>query len=424
MKSIYHFFSSIRLTVVLLALSVMLVFFGTLEQVHHGIYQTQKLYFEHMFVVWAYPDQWLLSDQLSWVRFPLPGGYVIGPLLVLNLIFAHFKYYRSGWGKAGIVLIHGGLVLLLLGQFWTQVGQKEYFMWLGEGESNNYAESFHHDELVIIDRSHPERDQVYSWPVAAFSKGSAELTHPDLPFRLRVIGYALNAAIFPRDQIPEGGPSLGITHGIAAERDMTFISVPPTYKQGERNVTTALVDVLPAEGLDASGGRWLVSNVFRQEEPRTQIFPRQTFEIDGRTYEIAFRFERRYLPEYIRLLEFRHDRYPGTDIPFNFSSEITIGAPDGAGARKALIYMNNPLRFDNLTFYQASFAEGDTRSMFQVVENPARWVPYAASLVITFGLLLQFGISFYKNLRPGKRGSAKNSASPAEAPSGRAPSAS
>ncbi|MFT5826578.1 MAG: hypothetical protein ACI8ZW_002092, partial [Yoonia sp.] len=46
MKALFKFFASLRLTVVLLALSMVLIFFGTLAQVETGIWKTQKDYFE------------------------------------------------------------------------------------------------------------------------------------------------------------------------------------------------------------------------------------------------------------------------------------------------------------------------------------------------------------------------------------------
>ena len=47
MKALFKFFSSLQLTVVLLALSMMLIFFGTLAQVETGIWKNQKDYFEN-----------------------------------------------------------------------------------------------------------------------------------------------------------------------------------------------------------------------------------------------------------------------------------------------------------------------------------------------------------------------------------------
>ena len=55
--------------------------------------------------------------------------------------------------------------------------------------------------------------------------------------------------------------------------------------------------------------------------------------------------------------------------------------------------MNNPLRYAGLTFYQASFEPGNDKvTILQVVRNPSWLLPYIACSLMTFGLLLQFGI--------------------------------
>lgn len=397
MRSIFAFLSSIRLTLFLLSASLVLIFFGTLDQVHFGIYHTQQKYFEHFLVVWQYPRQWLFGDVLAWLQLPLPGGYLLGPLLVANLACAHFRYFRPSWRKAGIPLIHGGLVLLLIGQLWTQLRQKEYFMWLAEGERRNFVESFHYDELVLIDVTDAGRQRVFSWDGRALQSVGSQLSHPELPFRIDVLWYAHNAAIFPRP--PEAAnlfPQMPATRGIGAERDLVAVPQRPTFAEGERNVKTAFVRI--AAG-DEDLGTWLVANTFRDNLPMRESFPAQRFEYDGRTWELSLRFTRAYLPAYLELRKFRHDRYPGTDIPFNFSSDVRIHELDTGKARDTLIYMNHPLRYAGLTFYQASFADNDTRSMFQVVSNPARWFPYIASAIMTAGLCIQFLISLYLHAR-------------------------
>ncbi|MFO7725851.1 MAG: cytochrome c biogenesis protein ResB [Oceanipulchritudo sp.] len=389
----YAFFSSIRLTLFLLAASVILIFFGTLDQVQFGIYFTQQKYFEHAFVIWDYPLQWIGGESLQWLHFPMPGGYLIGPLLILNLACAHFRYFRPSWKKIGIPFIHGGIVLLLVGQLWTQLQQKEYFLWLPEGGQSNFVESFHYDELVLVDITDPSARRIVSWDSRALRKEGTSLSHESLPFTVEVLWYARNAALFPRP--PESGnqfPQLPVDRGIGAGQDMVALKQPPTYADGERNATSAIVRLRDSEG---PLGTWLVSNLFRQSMPMRDPFPRQVFEHDGRSYEIALRFKRKYLPAEIELLDFKHDRYPGTDIPYNFSSDVRIHEKGSSQSRDTLIYMNHPLRYAGLTFYQASFAENDTMSMFQVVRNPARWIPYIATAVTTVGLLLQFLVSLY-----------------------------
>ena len=75
-----------------------------------------------------------------------------------------------------------------------------------------------------------------------------------------------------------------------------------------------------------------------------------------RSFEIALRFTRHYYPFEIELIDFKHEKYPGTEVPFNFSSEVKVTHQDSTKNQKALIYMNHPLRYEGLTFFQASFA--------------------------------------------------------------------
>src|SRR5690606_30542384 len=123
----------------------------------------------------------------------------------------------------------------------------------------------------------------------------------------------------------------------------------------ERNLPAAVVELVGAEG---SLGTWLVSS-------HPAVLP-QAFTHAGRTWKIALRFERFYQPFSLTLLDFSHDRYAGTDIPKNFSSHVRLATPGGRDDRDVLIYMNNPLRYAGLTFYQASFEPGDQVSILQV----------------------------------------------------------
>ena len=114
MKAFLKFFGSIRLTVTLLALSIVLIFFGTLDQVDYGIRHTQEKYFESLFAFWSYPPQWIFGDLLGGLPLPMPGGYLIGPLLIINLLTAHFLHFKPNWKNSGLALIHTGVVLLLV----------------------------------------------------------------------------------------------------------------------------------------------------------------------------------------------------------------------------------------------------------------------------------------------------------------------
>lgn len=397
MHPLIRFFTSLRLTVVLLALSIVLVFFGTLDQVHYGIWKTQEMYFQSWFVVWHYPPQWLYSEFLGWLAIPMPAGYTLGSLLLINLVCAHVYRFKLSWKKSGILLVHVGLVLLLVGELLIHLFAEESQMPIDVGSSTNYSYQFHENELVLIDRSPDDYDTVHSVPIQRL-KRPHWIEIPQAQLSVRAIAYYPNAEV---GQLRQGATHRGspANRGLATRMNMVANPIPEVFAENEINTATAFIEVHDGE---ESLGIWLVSNVLDER------FPAQIVETgDGRQFELALRFRRIYHPFRMELLEFSHDRYPGTDIPHNFSSQVRIHHNDPARSRSALIYMNHPLRYEGLTFYQASFANQDQTSILQVVRNPSWTLPYISVLLMTLGLFVQFGIHFAKFIgKRGKRGAA------------------
>jgi hypothetical protein len=155
--------------------------------------------------------------------------------------------------------------------------------------------------------------------------------------------------------------------------------LPRETSDDKADLASAFVEIIPDGG--PSQGCWLLSNALRSEQP---------FEVAGGTWKMAIRPRRLYHPFSIKLLEFSHDRYLGTDIPKNFSSQIRILNPETGENREDLIYMNHPLRYGGLTFYQAGFLNNDKTSIFQVVRNPAWTLPYISCAMVGLGLLWVF----------------------------------
>lgn len=391
MRTLFQFFSSLRLTVVLLALSMALIFFGTLDQVEYGIWHVQKLYFESFIAVWSYPDNAAWSEYLSWLHIPMPGGYLLGAFLFLNLIAAHFTRFKLSVQKSGIFLIHFGLILLLISEFLTDILAVESQMPVDEGGRSNYSENYRKNELVFVNRGHPDHDIVHSIPTDLLRPGET-VDVPDTPLSIRTVSFYRNA------QLGRNADAVGETpadSGAAVKMDIVANPRDPIYSEDEINTTTAYVEVL---GPDKEPlGTWLVSNVLDER------YPPQMVRHDGESWEIALRYKRHYHPFDVELLDFSHDRYPGTDIPFNFSSEVRIHHhEDPSKDRKALIYMNHPLRYEGLTFYQASFANQDQTSIFQVVRNPGWLLPYVSVLLMGLGMMVQFGMHFFRFIRKRK----------------------
>jgi hypothetical protein len=180
-------------------------------------------------------------------------------------------------------------------------------------------------------------------------------------------------------------PPSPATAGIG--RSVTVHELQPVSRDDAIDQRAAFVE--PVVG-GASQGVWLVSN---------GLGGRQVFTAGGRTYELAMRARREYLPYALTLKDFRHDVYPGTEIPKNFSSLVTLTNPERNETRDVLIYMNQPLRYDGKAFYQASFGKGDTLSILQVVENPGWLIPYVACVLVAAGLILHFAIALQRGVR-------------------------
>ena len=359
--------TSLKLTVFCLACAMILVFLGTLDQVNIGVYEAENRYFKSFFLYFTPPGT---SLRIPW----FPSGYLVGGLLLLNLIAAHLARFKFAWKKAGILVLHSGVILLLIGQLFTSLVQVESQMRLDQGETKNYSLSFYQNELAVIDTSAPDFDQVISIPDSQLYKNHKI----DLPVDSLEVGideYFINSALFPSDKLPSSNyPHLQIgPMAVAVEQERT-------YKENERNMPTAAVSVW-------QGGRHIGSWTLAAGFPRPV-----SFQARGKNYQIVLRPKRFYKPFAIQLVQFSHDRYAGTDIAKNFSSRVRLLDSSNHEDRETLIYMNHPLRYQGMTFYQSGFDNNDTTTILQVVQNPSWLIPYISCVLIALGMVIQFGM--------------------------------
>lgn len=368
MKPFIKFFSSFELAISCMVLGLILVFLGTLDQVNLGIHGATERYFYTFFVYWTIP-----GTEIAIPYFP--GGYAIGLTLTVSLITALFVRFKYTWKKAGVLMVHIGVISLLIGEFISSMMQIDSAMIIDEGASSNYSEDRRITELAIIDHSRStETDRVYAFPEEML-ESMQDRRHDELPFTIGVNRFMANSVIRRRDE--NTPPEILIANkGIGLE---TYAEeIPKTGKMDDVNRTSAVLTFF-----DDSGeviGTWLAS----------LGFPPQKFTFQDKEYSIEIRRKRYYYPFEIVLKDFSHDRYLGTNIPMNFSSEIELHHEGRGESREFLIYMNHPLRYDGLTFFQSGFANDDTTTILQVVSNPGRHLPYISCILIFIGLFTQF----------------------------------
>jgi hypothetical protein len=113
--------------------------------------------------------------------------------------------------------------------------------------------------------------------------------------------------------------------------------------------------------------------------------------LDGE--RINFRLEKEYvkLPFEISLDNFKMDKDPGTNNPASYESFVKIF--DRKGPSSHHIFMNNPLKYDWFTMYQASYFEteqGGYGSVLSVNVDPGRILKYFGCLLLVLGSMLHF----------------------------------
>jgi len=359
------FFTSIKLTVALLVLGLVLVFIGTLAQVELGLYEVQSRFFQSFVATWG-------PAGASWKIPVFPGGYLIGGLLLINLVCSLIKIGPNP-KKIGIITIHIGIILMLVGQLATDKLAREGILHLRLGETKSYSESDRRHELTIADTSDPEQANVIAIPDSRLVNG--ETLDLGLPFLLKVREFMPHSAL-ARQQVAgfEKSPATAGT-GVG----LWYRAEPLVTKMDERDIPSVTVDLETADGQKL--GTWLLSRFFDAPEH---------VDVGGKHFDLALRLRRYYKPFSLNLVEFRHDVYAGTSIPKNFSSLVRLDNPESGEKREVKIYMNNPLRYGGYTFYQSGFDPDNQGSSLQVVKNPSWLTPYLACVIVGGGLLTQF----------------------------------
>ena len=296
-----------------MAALMVLVIACTLAQVHLGTFGAVKIYMRSWLVYWDIP-----GTVLSLPVFP--GGALAGFVLAVNLLAAQGRRLELSFKKAGLWVVHAGLILLVVGEFVTGMYQRDDRLSFEVGETTNYVSSPREVELAVVDTTDPGFDEVYSVPGSLLAR-SSEVRVPGTPLTIRVRRFMENAQLSKLAPGQKAEASAGVGTQVSARE------VPPVTSDDAANQAAALVEPLAG---GRTYGTWLVSN---------GLGAPQSFVHEGHTYALSMRERREYLPYALTLRQFKHDVYPGTDIPKNSSSLVHLSSPPHRrGARRAHLH--------------------------------------------------------------------------------------
>ncbi|HZZ28528.1 MAG TPA: cytochrome c biogenesis protein CcsA [Pirellulales bacterium] len=341
-----------------------------------------------------------LNPSAMRILWQLLEGEFAAAVLLVGCILAFRK-------RAGIVLLHAGIGLIMVNQLVVYCLHKEEQLRMAEGQTVNYASDIRTVELAVIDKkSSATEDDVTVIPEKMLRDsldGKKPISDRQLPFDVQQLDYFENSAL--RKAGPEektvADAGIGKIAMIERLRPVTGASA------GEGvNLPAAYVQ-LTEKGTGKSLGTYLVSTGYVD---RLGNSVEQKAQVADKEYEIALRFQREYKPYTMHLHEVRGDMYLGTKIPRNYSSDLQLVDPTRGVDRRADVRMNEPLRYGGETFYQAGFDDGQESgtgvkaTTLQVVSNFGWMIPYLACMIVATGLLAHFCLTLVRFLRRREEG--------------------
>jgi hypothetical protein len=397
---IFDVLSGFGLATITLLLLGLLTLFATLEQVDHGLYPTLNKYFATDWQSLIILPDIRINGKL--VPIPLPGGYWMCAVLLVNLILGGIIRIKKGWKHIGNLIAHFGIILMLVGAGVTYHFSERGNMAVGEGESSNTAEDYFEYVVEVAEIKDGKATDIH------VIRGNdiddldgaklRKFTLPDLPFDLELTAYMENCVpVSASERAPDNQQF--VADKAADGTGGYFLMEKPKGPKPE-----------PAEQYTAGCYARIVGRDGKKEAPfilAGASFHPYSYRHGDRVFTIDMRKRLWPMPFTLKLDKFTADFHPGTNRPAKFISNVT--RVENGGEAKVTIQMNEPMRYEGLTFFQASYGPPGAMppqkmySVFEVVKNPADQWPKYSLWIVTLGMFVTFMIKLGFFLTGGPR---------------------
>ncbi|MBR8461328.1 cytochrome c biogenesis protein CcsA [Campylobacter sp. faydin G-105] len=249
-------------------------------------------------------------------------------IIIKSKMYRHF----------GAFAIHIAFIIIIFGAFMTRFFGEEGVLHVREGESSSEMISVKPYLQIRID------DDIYEYYTKLSQIGENDFT--------------IIQPIDGKDFI------------------IKFQSYEPSIKgrRSNLNVLAGFNDNLEAIRLNGGIG-WL-------GEPKV-------VEQDGKQIMLSWGSKLTQLPFSIKLLNFKLQRYPGSQSPSSYASDIEVFK----GEKKVLeyeIFMNNPLVFDGYKFFQSSYDKDERGTILEINRDPGKIPTYIGYFLLCVGFIGNF----------------------------------
>ncbi|MBE8182791.1 MAG: cytochrome c biogenesis protein ResB [Candidatus Portiera sp.] len=379
-KSIQAKLASPNLVALALLWLIVLLIFGTLEQKFIGLYAAQQKYFSS-FVLW----QW---------GFALPATRSVLLVICVGIVAKISQWAAWKLHKLGNSLVHVGVLFLLAGTLFNTLNKQEGYLVLQKEDASpsqkspirEYMEDYYAAELVIMSGE----DNIYShvFKQEELIPGST-LTTPQLAFNIVIDEFFTNVNIERVTATDEQSNPNDYT-GFAK---IFKLSDKKSELNGEENLSGAYFTVIDKQTRKPIGKYAIFENM-----PIIQSITHADL-----VYQIIMQPQRTPLPFGVGLIDFSVDYHPASEVASGYKSEVLVYDKKFTSGQRAVIEMNEPLRYKDWTLYQSAFNQAEQgskeTSILVAVKSSGRLIPYIAGLIISFGLLLHIFVRLPRLLR-------------------------
>ncbi len=386
---VFDVLSGFGLATITLLLLGLLTWLATLEQIDNGLYPTLTKYFDWK-AIYLIPE---INGKI--VPLPLPGGYWVCAVLLLNLILGGIIRIRKGWNHVGNLISHFGIILMLVAGGVAHHFSERGNMAVEEGQSSNTAEDYFEYVVEVAEIKDGKQDKIHVIRGKDIDDLDGDKLRtfkiPELPFDLQLTGYMPNVVpVSVNERAPDRKQPIADSYFLAEKPKKT----PP--EPAEQFTAGCYARILGHDGKNSDpfilAGASFHPFTYRDGD---RVF---TIDMHKRLWPMQFT---------VKLNKFTAQFHPGTMMASKFVSNITR-IENGAEA-EVTIRMNEPMRYEGLTFYQASYGppgagpKQKLYSVFEVVRNPADKWPEISLWIVAFGMFVTFMIKLSSFIVAGSR---------------------
>jgi len=104
--------------------------------------------------------------------------------------------------------------------------------------------------------------------------------------------------------------------------------------------------------------------------------------------EFTYGAEPIYLPFSLQLTDFQMEKYPGSDSPSSFASELILNDRERNVSRNVRVFMNNTLNYRGYKFFQSSYDQDEAGTVLSVnADQLGTGVTYIGYLLLSLGMI-------------------------------------